>query len=110
MREVRFYAPVPEICARLLNPLNLSLHTPAVSFLLEATPNDIHHGIVQSSIEGASLGKVLLVAILEAAMRIEIAAELEEKIKGVPRTRGESRQTSDVGKEFEHTGGKGGRG
>jgi hypothetical protein len=101
-REVGLDTPVAEVCAGLLDALDLALDAPAVAFLGEAAADDTDHGIVQTGVERAALRKVLLVAVLQSPVRVEVAAQLEQQVKGIARAAGQTGQACDVGKELEH--------
>lgn len=96
-----------EVCARLLDTLDLPRDTPPVAFVPEASPHDINHALVKPSVEAAAFAQVVLVAALEPAVRIEIPAELQEEVECEMGARRKHRQSLDVGEEFEHAGGKG---
>lgn len=98
-----------QVLGSLLDALDLALHVPLFA-LGKASTDDVDHGTVETSIEVAAGGEVLFVAAIEAAMRVEVAAELEDEIKSVTWAGGKERQTLDVRQELEHGGCKVGGG
>jgi len=110
VREVRLDTPVAEVCAGLLNALDLALNSPAIALLGEAAADDADHGIVQTGVEGAALRKIFFVAILQSSVRVEVAAQLEQQVEGIAWAAGQSRQACDVGEELEHAGAERGGG
>lgn len=110
LREIRLDAPISEIRARLLNALDLPLHAPALALLSEPSAHYIHHRLIQAAVEAAALGQVVLVPVLQPAVRVQVPAELEQEVEGVARPAREGGEAADVGEEFEHAGGEGGGG
>jgi len=102
--EVRLDAPVTEVSAGLLDPLDLSRHTPAIALVPEAAAYDVHHGVVQLGVEAPALADVLFVAAFEAAVRVQVATELEQQVEGVAGAGGEGGEALDVREELQHAG------
>lgn len=106
--EVRLDAPVPEVRARLLDPLDLPRDAPALALFPEPAPHDLHHGVVELGVEAAALAQVLLVPVLEPAMRVQVPTKLEQQVEGEFGAGGEGGEAVDVRKKLEHAGGEGG--
>lgn len=62
--------------------------------------------MVKAGVEVASRGDVFRIAAIEAAVRIEVAAKLEDEVEGMARAGGEEGQALNVGQELEHCGGE----
>lgn len=107
--EVRLDAVGSEVLRGLLDALDLALDVPLFA-LAEAPANHLDHGDIEARVEVAAGRQIFLVAAVEATVRIEVAAELEDEIEGVARARRQERQALDVGQELEHGGGEVGGG
>ena len=110
VREIRLDAPIAQVRARLLDPLDLSLHTPGVAFFLEAALHHLHHRLVELAVELAALAQVIFVAVLEPAVRVQVPAQFEQEVESIAGAGGERAEARDVWEEFEHAGAEGGGG
>ena len=62
--------------------------------------------MVKAGVEVAPRSDVFWIAAVEAAVRVEVATELEDEVEGVARTGREEGQALNIGEELEHCGGE----
>lgn len=103
--EVGLHAVGLEVAGRLLDALDLALDVPLLA-LAEAALDHVDHGGVEAGVEVAAGGDVGLVGAIQPSVRVEVAAQLEDQVKGVLGALGQQGQAVDVGQKLEHAGGE----
>lgn len=83
--EVGLDAESLEVVGRLLNALDFALHVPVLA-IAEPPAHDIDHSRVQARVKVTASFNVGWLAAVKAAVRVEVAAKLEEQVKCVTGT------------------------